>query len=340
MSNTLLGLGEEHVAASEASNIERLVELNLSGVTDQAGEAKRAQHTKHHGVVHATFVVSNDIPQHLRVGLFSQPREFRALIRFSNGRESDDRKGDAHGMAIKLLDVPGRKLLEGRENETTHDFVLVDDEVFFLRDMSDYLAFNESVAWAKKSTINGLLFLAKLTIVQRQLGRRIKRFAGKTPSSPLATHYWSTTPYRLGPLAVKYMAVSPLAGSASAQSGVLDQDGLSKALVRELTSGAVAFDFGVHAQTDASLQPVEDATANWSKNGARFHKLARLEIPSQAVDPQDPLAENLVFSPWHALDEHRPIGAVNRARRFVYSAMAKRRHELNGVQSGGSSDLP
>jgi hypothetical protein len=51
------------------------------------------------------------------------------------------RKSDAHGMAIKLLGVPGDKLVPGHEHESAVDFVLVDSEVFFTGDLPEYLFF-------------------------------------------------------------------------------------------------------------------------------------------------------------------------------------------------------
>jgi hypothetical protein len=39
--------------------------------------------------------------------------------------------------------------------------------------------------------------------------------------------------------------------------------------------------------------------------------------------------ENLSFSPWNALPEHRPIGQRNRTRKEVYEASSKYRHENN-----------
>jgi hypothetical protein len=67
---------------------------------------------------------------------------------------------------------------------------------------------------------------------------------------------------------------------------------------------------------------------NWSENGAEYFKLATILIPPQIVDPGAPLAERLAFSPWHALEAHRPLGAINRARRDVYEKMSKSRHVL------------
>jgi hypothetical protein len=43
------------------------------------------------------------------------------------------------------------------------------------------------------------------------------------------------------------------------------------------------------------------------------------------------LAENLSFTPWHALPDHLPLGSINRVRQRVYDTISIIRHELNGV---------
>ena len=320
----------------EKATIERLIEINLSTLEPNSRPAPRGQHPKHHGCVTAKFAVERDLPADLRIGVFANPKEFDALIRFSNGKEMDDRTPDAHGMAIKLLDVPGPKLLEGHEGETAHDFVLVDSEVFFSVGLKGYPEFNRDAVKAKNGGMRRALFLAKYLLLNRKMLSDAKSFSDQTPSSPLASNYWSTTPYRLGGYAVKYMAAavpSPPPNGA----GVKTENGLSEALVAQLAAGPANFDFGVHIQSDAVNHPIEDATISWSKEGARFVRLATIRIGQQSVDPRSDQAERLVFSPWHALDEHRPLGAINRARRDVYAKMAKRRHELNGVTPAGSS---
>ena len=57
----------------------------------------------------------------------------------------DDREADLHGMAIKLLGVEGEKVLESEKEAPTQDFVLVDQPVFFIRDLADYVPFSEQV---------------------------------------------------------------------------------------------------------------------------------------------------------------------------------------------------
>ena len=46
---------------------------------------------------------------------------------------------------------------------------------------------------------------------------------------------------------------------------------------------------------------------------------------------RDLLGQNMDFSPWHALADHRPLGGFNRARRAVYSAMSNFRRKRNDV---------
>ena len=44
---------------------------------------------------------------------------------------------------------------------------------------------------------------------------------------------------------------------------------------------------------------------------------------------QQAFCENLSFTPWHSLPEHRPIGGIIRVRKAVYLAVSTLRHRLN-----------
>ena len=46
---------------------------------------------------------------------------------------------------------------------------------------------------------------------------------------------------------------------------------------------------------------------------------------------RDSISENLSFTPWHSLSEHRPLGGIARARRVIYESISKLRHAANGV---------
>src|ERR1041385_5285616 len=126
----------------EHTEIDWLLQLNESSVPQRPGTARRGQHPKHHGCVTARFRVRPDCPPELRHGIFAEPNEYAALIRFSNGRVWDDRKRDAHGMAVKLL--LNENLLGVQFASDGQDFVLVDSETFFTGDPAEYRLVNEA----------------------------------------------------------------------------------------------------------------------------------------------------------------------------------------------------
>ena len=81
----------------------------------RSGNALRDAHPKAHGCVRAELHVLDTLPDGLAKGIFVPGKTYQAWIRFSNGSRDATRadiKGDARGMAIKVLGVPGKKLLE------------------------------------------------------------------------------------------------------------------------------------------------------------------------------------------------------------------------------------
>ncbi|MDQ2826562.1 MAG: catalase, partial [Actinomycetota bacterium] len=89
----------------------------------------------------------------------------------------------------------------------------------------------------------------------------------------------------------------------------------------------------VQVRTNPASMPVEDPTTRWSERRSPFRKVATIRIPSQdfTSEARKSFAENLSFTPWHALAEHRPLGGINRVRRAVYDAVSEVRHQKNGV---------
>ena len=60
--------------------------------------------------------------------------------------------------------------------------------------------------------------------------------------------------------------------------------------------------------------PIEDPTVEWK---SAWERVATIEIDAQDFDFPErwEWGNKLSFSPWHALDEHRPLGGINRARK-------------------------
>jgi hypothetical protein len=298
----------------------------------EGAPARRDAHPKAHGCVRAEFRVEESLPPQLAQGVFVPGATYAAWIRFSNGNPDvrrPDYRGDVRAMAIKLLGVPGEKLLESDREATTQDFILMNSPVFFACDALEYL----SVVKREKSANPVTRFFAPLALGLRGAAIGLKMLSSRI-GDPLAVRYWSTVPFRLGDephkLAVKYSAV-PHARAVRVPLPASPQF-LREAMIAHLRVGDVAFDFLIQPRTSAAMS-VEDSCTEWKEAEAPFYKVATIAIPRQefATTENDALAENLAFNPWHALPQHRPLGCVNRTRRIVYEATSELRRRRNGA---------
>jgi prostaglandin-endoperoxide synthase 2 len=323
--------------ADRTAIIAALERINREAVDREAGLARRAQHRKHHGCVRAIFRVRDDIPADLRQGLFAKSGCYEALIRFSNGTQGDDRRKDSHGMAIKLLGVDGSKILSGRTDERAQDFLLADDETFPSGSPRALILLNRLLSGRRLTRwING----ARLAAFHPRTFWRSLR-ALRRISSLLDISYFSAIPYRLGDHAVKYV-VAPRQ-RIDGRNYVDDRDGLGTELRQRLRDpdGRIIFEFGVDVRLDEDRQPIEDPSIAWHKIAdPRREWLAEILVPCQELDDTEGLAENLAFSPWHAREEHSPLGLLAEARRDVYRSLARHRHERNQIVPTQSSEVP
>lgn len=318
----------------EAAAIDAITALTVATVRRHAPPgtlARRDAHPKHHAIVRASFAVRDDVPEVLRHGLFAEPRVYPAWIRFSNGSPAiqPDAKRDQRGMAIKLLEVSGEKLLPDERDAPTHDFVLASCPRFFIRDVASYVAFTRAATRKPAIRILGYFFGAA---PWRWRWHEFRALTGSLHAADdlLRLGYWSQTPYRLGPEVVKY-AVRPIdPPPPAARSG--SPDFLRDRLRARLAAAPAAFEFLVQRRTVPTMS-VEDSTIEWDETIAPFTPVATIHIPVQAFDSPAQMwfAEQVSYTPWHALPAHEPLGGMNRTRRAVYEAVSRVRHELNGV---------
>ena len=329
-------LGREYPPPDEAADIAQVLAI-MRGQFEHTfppgcpGPIRRDQHPKAHGCVQAVFTVVDDLPEELRHGLFHTPRSYDAWIRFSPSSPlmPPDTKRDAHGMAIKLLGVPGLKVLDGGQGAQTQDFLLANNDAFFVRSTKDYVQFAQ--AFASERVMSFFFGLNPLRCRLRELTNMLLS-VGKQITNPLQTRYWSQTPYRLGPHAVKYSA-RPLSAAQDPLPDPPGPDYLRQAMAATLMRKEVVFEFMVQVQTDALRMPVEDQTVVWDERVSPFRRVATIRIPVQECDTPErcAFAENLSFTPWHSLPEHRPLGSMNRIRRQLYALISSIRNARNGV---------
>jgi Dyp-type peroxidase family len=322
--------GLEKVPADEQLHIDSLITtLREKMKREYAGrQTLRDAHPKMHGCVKATFTVARDLSPSLQVGIFAEPgREYRAWVRFSNadGAVSPDTKPDIRGVAIKLMGVPQAKLLDGEEDSTTHDFLLISHDAFVTKDAAEFDGLVKGMVRGKFAMLS---FLFRRPRVLVNLLRSLARH-----TSPLAVQYFSVAPYLFGTRAVKY-TLKPAGDLPSVPHRPEAPDHLRLAMRDQLAQKAASFDFMVQPQSaDPRKTPIEDPGRAWRERDAPFFKVATLSIERQEFDTPErkSFAENLSFNPWRCLPEHRPLGGISRARRQVYRALSSFRHDRNAA---------
>jgi hypothetical protein len=323
--------GREYIQDDETTIIAEMVremEAQMERMYGNDHKMLRQIHTKMHGCVKAEFTIAEDLPPELRTGIFNKKGSYPAWIRFSNSSTvpKPDAKKDIRGIAIKLMDVPGEKLLYEKRHLKTQDFLLMSSETFFSKNLEQFRATLRSVTSKNKLKILGY-FLNPFhwPMLKRLIGSNIK--CDHVFNIP----YWSTQAYQFGTTdrAVKYF-LKPSAENQLAYTDNKAENYLQLNMAKTLRSNTIRFDFFVQFQEDAEKMPIEDPTVKWT---SPFIKLGEINIPPQTFNSPEQLkfGEDLSFNSWHCLPEHRPLGSFNRARKHVYIAMSKFRHKKNGL---------
>jgi hypothetical protein len=147
--------------------------------------------------------------------------------------------------------------------------------------------------------------------------------------------YFSAAPFLFGDDRVMKFSARPRQPSDTAPTDVSAPDYLRKALHARLTAPDatdIVFDFQLQVRAAGDLSgtidtDIEDACCEWDEQAHPFVTVATLTIPPQdfETDRQCTVCERLIFTPWHGIAEHRPLGGINRLRRAVYEASAQLR---------------
>jgi hypothetical protein len=334
---------QETVAPGEAEQFERYAEAlrDLATPRGQAKKVDRALHAKANLGVLAELTVLPDLPEHARAGIFAAPATYKAFVRFSNGsgKRDADSKPNVRGVAIKVVGAPGKKIIPGLEDAKTQDFLLIRSPATPFRDAHEFVSVVLGVAQPWRLPAVAWRFGAgRLFRLLKQLGASLA-----APMTSLATtRYWSAVPVKLGAYAIHY-ALFPdrQPQPAVALSGSFDA--LGEELASTLRDGPVSYDLRVQFYVDPTRTPIEDASVEWKEEDAPFLTVARLVLPKQ--DPSRARGraiaaaiEGFAFDPWHATEDHRPLGNMMRARNPAYRLSTQARGapaEPDGTESYG-----
>jgi hypothetical protein len=282
----------------------------------------RALHAKGQCGLEAEFSILPDLPGHARAGMFAAPASFRAWVRVSNGSgaRQHDARGDVRGLAVKVVGVPGPKIIPGMERATTQDFLLIQSPATPFRDAAEFVWLVEAAERPGTLLPRALLRFGPRRALQ--ILSRLAAGVSRKVSSVATSRYFSALPVQYGPYAVRY-ALEPRTPPDPAAPPGSTPDYLAEELAARLSRGPVEWDFRVQFFVDEARTPIEDASRDWSEADAPFLTVGRLTLPRQ--DPGSPrgrrvaaFVEGLSFDPWHAGVDFRPLGNMMRARNHAY----------------------
>jgi hypothetical protein len=329
-----LKIAEERAQPDEEAHLDQIIETfsaQLRGLWNP-GHFERGGNTKTHGIVRGEFTVRDDLPDNLRRGIFVEPRTFRAWVRFSGPGPYVTPDIDDVGfmsMSIKLLGVPGPKLLDDEQH--TQDLTAVSTATFVTPDTR---ANAQLQRWSLR---NAQVFYFLNPRDSHVLDSIMQLLWTKTQSSPLEGEYYSCVPYLLGEgQAMQYSFWPRLKSRTRVPRLPLrpPDNYLRDAMVATLAEQDVEFDILVQLQTDPFRMPIENNAVLWPTKLSPRVPVAVLRIPKQRFDSPEQLefAKVLTFNPWHCIAEHRPLGNQSRARKRMYYELSRLRQQMNEVE--------
>src|SRR3954447_8144729 len=135
-----LALAQETPLPDEEQSTQDMID-ELSRFTREnwlPGGAQRFGNTKTFGVLRGELTVLPGLPDRLRHGILAEPRSFPAWVRFSGPGPYAPPDLEDYGqcsVGIKLMDVPGPKLLDDEQH--TQDLLLVSPASFVTPDIRE-----------------------------------------------------------------------------------------------------------------------------------------------------------------------------------------------------------
>jgi hypothetical protein len=332
--NEHLALAEERIYPWEDASNDAIIRLMSEQMRGRfaPGGFERGGNTKTHGLVHATVTIRDDVPERMRHGLFTTIRKYPAWIRFSGPGPDvpkDIQDVGFGSMAVKVMDVPGPKLMD--DEKFTQDLICVCTPTFVTPDTRENAKLQD---WSLRHMP---LYYFLNPRDPHLLDFFMQGLWNETQFNPLGQRYYSCVPYLLGEGQAMQYSFAPKTAVVRKIPGVpfgrVPDNYLRDNMVATLARQPVDFDLMVQLQTDPHRMPIENAAVRWPESLSPFIPVATIHIPRQRFDSDAQFAftRQLSMNPWHCLPEHRPLGNQSRARRRMYYELSSYRQRMNGT---------
>lgn len=337
--------GHERVAVDEREAIHSLQNIfagMVHKVAETQGHAWRAVHAKGHALLRGTLTVLDGLQAEYAQGLFAAPGRYAVLLRWSSPppEQLPDTVSTPRAVAVKVMDVPGERL-DGAKGCGSQDFLMVNFPAFARPDPQSFLtgarltaavAGHAPQAKAAVSTIMRGVEAALETVGGESL--QVKGMGGEPQHHPLGETYFTQVPFLYGPYMAKF-ALAPVSPALRALDGAAlpnAADTQRAAIAAHFSREGGEWELRVQLCVDLDRMPIEDASVVWPEELSPYVPVARLSVPPQsswdeAASPR--VEDEIAFDPWNCISAHRPLGAINRARKDVMATSRAVRSELN-----------
>jgi hypothetical protein len=331
----------------EAQTIQELVEtlLKISRTTYQDGHhALRSVHAKSHALLEGELTVLPNLSEELAQGIFARPGIYSVVMRLSStpGDLLDDSVSTPRGLAMKVIGVRGARL-PGSESDATQDFIMINGPAFaapnakkFLGNLKLLAGTTDKVPHLKSALSAALRGAEKLLESVGGHSGTLRSLGGEPATHPLGETYFTQVPMRFGQYIAK-LSLTPASDRMRVLKGApvpitKSPNALREAVQEFFRTDSAVWELRVQLCRDLTKMPVEDAAVVWPEELSPHLPVARLFFPRQSAWNESrsrAVDEGIAFSPWHGIEEHRPLGSVMRARKAAYEASVRFRAEHN-----------
>jgi hypothetical protein len=330
------GSDAERNLSAEQACIEEIVEKSLllqaKAAAQQHRPLGRGTHVKgvcaraQFEVFDATVGRDRGLGARLARGMFAKPGVYPAVVRFGNAdpKVNSDFKPDVRSLSFSVDLTRDGAAVRGA-NVGRQDFSMqnattlpINDAPAFLATMKVLTASNPAAGLWSLPFKDKLRVVRTLVLAQLQARQKIKPYQ--------QLRYWSTVPFRHGPVDVVMHSATPSPDNPAHPLQRSNPKGLQDELVRHLKedSKMSSFDFGIQfldagrmtywgKRRDSNFW-IENASVEWKEAEAPFHTVARLTLlPNSQLGPD--AGEAIYFDvTGHSTPDSMPVGSINRAR--------------------------
>jgi hypothetical protein len=270
----------------------------------------RAFHRSPAASLKGRLTVHDGLPAHAAQGLFATPDTHEAVVRMSNGAivPQPDAIPDVRGFAVSVrgLDAPGA--LGGRTDR--QDFLLINMPKFGFRDTGDFVDLLAPAARSLSAVARSMI--AQYGPVRGSLAfSKLIRDQTKPFSGYATAAFHSCLPVKWGPYAAQ-IHVEPV----GARRNLMAWRDFGADIRDRIARGPLTWEVQAQFYTDPVSTPIENGDVTW--RGEKI-AVATLVCDELAEVEQDR------FYPWAALEEHRPLGELMRARKVAMLASSRNR---------------